>query len=193
MNLSFLFDRQNRRSTIMSIIYFVVGVLFLILPNIMMSTFETIVCFSFLAYGGVVMFAFCISSVVGQNRKLIFSAVLAILIGILLLFVRSFFVMALALCMLILIIFKSLVLTNSAEYKNLNWYIWLASTILQGIATIIVIIFFALNQFINISMMLIGFCLIIEAVVGTILLIKNQRLALKMQEETEILKENIEE
>ena len=180
MNLKFLFEKENRTTSILSIVYAVVGLLFCILPNFMRDKFETIFCILLLAYGSVMMFSFCVSSVVFKNKIIMITATLSIVFGLLLLFVRSFFVLALGLCILILAIFKVMVLKSVANSKNLIWYVWLALTIIYFIVIATVIVFFAINKYLNISMVLIGVCLIFEAAGNIFAFLRNQYIQEKL-------------
>jgi len=160
MNFKYLFNKENCIVTIFSIICFILGLMFCILPTIMMGAFETVMCFLFLAYGGIMMFAYCIAPVVFSNKKIMISAIISILLGALLLFVRSFFVFALALCVLVFAVFKFLVIKKARNERNLVYYLWIALSIVYLVVSLLVIVFFAINKFNNVSMILIGglFC-----------------------------------
>lgn len=175
MNLKSMFSKQNRTSSILTMVYFVFGLMFCILPSIMMETFEVIVCAVLLLYGTIILFANCVSSVVSTNRKLMFTAVLAVIVGVFLLFVRSFFILVMALCILAFAIFKILVLRKIRNAKNINWYVWLIITIIHFLVAIFAIIFFALNKFLIISMVLVGVSLILESLGNVFVFIRNQK------------------
>ena len=55
----------------------------------MLHSLELFVCAASLIYGSVIFFAYCLSSVVANNKKLIVSALISVALGILLLFIRS--------------------------------------------------------------------------------------------------------
>ena len=176
MNLKLVFSKENRATSILTIVYFVMGLMFCILPSFMMETLEVIVCAALLIYGTIILFANSISSVVSENRKLLFSAIIAMIVGIFLLFVRSFFILVLAICILGLAIFKTAVLIKVKNTKNLNWYIWLSVAIVHFLVSALSIIFFALNQFLIVSMILIGTSLILDALASIFVFVKNQKI-----------------
>ncbi len=184
MNFKYLFNKENRIVTIFSLLCFVVGVMFCVLPTVMMGAFETIMCFLFLAYGGIMMFAYCIAPVVFSNKKIMISAIISILLGALLLFVRSFFVLALAFCVLAFSIFKFLVIKKTKDEKNLIYYLWIILGIVYAVVSLLVIVFFAINKFNNVSMILIGVCFVFEAVANMFVLIRNSKMTLQSEVET---------
>lgn len=184
MNFKYLFNKENRAATIFSILCFVLGVMFCILPTLMMGAFETIMCFLFLAYGGIMMFAYCIAPVVFSNKKIMISAIISILLGALLLFVRSFFVLALSLCVLAFAIFKFLVVKKTKNERNLIFYLWIILGIVYIVVGILVIVFFAINKFNNVSMILIGACFVFEAAANMFVLIRNSKMSLQSEVET---------
>ena len=53
MNLKFLLNKENQTNFFSSIAYFLVGLMFVILPGIMLDTFETMICYLLLVYGGI--------------------------------------------------------------------------------------------------------------------------------------------
>ncbi len=158
----------------MTIIYFIVGLMFCVLPNIMLATFETMVCFALLVYGSVIMFAYCISPVVAQNKKLMISAIISIIIGVFLLLVRSFFVLAMAIVLLLLVIFKIMVLKKTAGEKNANWFVWMALLCFEAVACGLMIVFFIINKLLAVSMILMGAAMILEALANVFMLFRNQ-------------------
>ena len=137
---------------------------------------EIIVCVAFLVYGSVILFAYCISPIVATNRKLILSAIISAVVGVFLIFVRSFFIVVLAMFVLYFAIFKTIVLNKAKENKNFNWIIWLIISIVHFIVGVIAIIFFALNKFIAISMILIGVSLILESIGNIVVFLRNQKI-----------------
>ena len=174
MFFSFLFNKQNRVTSILSLFYIVLGVLFCIIPLQMLSFLESTLCFLFLAYGGVILFAYSLSSVVLNNRMLMLSAILAVILGVLLLFVRSFLLLALAVCLLLLAITKILVLK---KFEINNWYKYclLSLLIIEICAFITLVVFFILNDLKMISMIIIGICLIFEFLVNAVTMYINYR------------------
>lgn len=175
MNFKSVFSKINRVTLILTIVYFVTGLMFCILPSFMMETLEVIVCAALLIYGTIILFANSISSVVSENRKLLFSAIIAMIVGIFLLFVRSFFILVLAIYVLGLAIFKTVVLIKIKNIKNMNWYIWLSVAIVHFSISVLSIIFFALNKFLIESMILIGISLILDALGSVFIFVKNQK------------------
>ena len=140
----------------------------------MLSFLESTLCFLFLAYGGVILFAYSLSSVVLNNRMLMLSAILAVILGVLLLFVRSFLLLALAVCLLLLAITKILVLK---KFEINNWYKYclLSLLIIEICAFITLVVFFILNDLKMISMIIIGICLIFEFLVNAVTMYINYR------------------
>ena len=175
MNLKFLLNKENQTNFFSSIAYFLVGLMFVILPGIMLDTFETMICYLLLVYGGIILFANCVSPVVFQNKKLFISSIVSVVLGVLLLLIRSFFVLAIGLFILWLVVFKIIVLKKVSNAKNVNWYLYLALCIIESLVFLFIIVSFILNKMLNISMILMGSCLILEAVINIFMLIRNQQ------------------
>lgn len=86
--------KKEKRTFVLSIILIVLGVLFCVLSQPMRDIIETICCVVSLAYGGFYLIAYCVVSNDTREVSQLFQAILAIVIGFLIMFVRSFFVMA---------------------------------------------------------------------------------------------------
>lgn len=175
MNLKFLLNKENQTNFFSSIAYFLVGLMFVILPGIMLDTFETMICYLLLVYGGIILFANCVSPVVFQNKKLFISSIVSVVLGVLLLLIRSFFVLAIGLFILWLVVFKIIVLKKASNAQNVNWYLYLALCIIESLVFLFIIVSFILNKMLNISMILMGSCLILEAVINIFMIIRNQQ------------------
>jgi len=147
MKIKELFFKEYRTTTILSSIYFVLGMLFCILPNIMMDTFETFFCVFFLTYGGIIMIAYCISAAVFKNIKLMLSAIISIFLGVLLLFVRSFFILGVALCICLFAFVKIKFLIKMKQSRNFNWYLLLSLAIIYCLSILTILVFYIMNKF----------------------------------------------
>jgi len=176
MNLKFLLNKENKTNFLSAIAYFLVGVMFIVLPIIMLSSFESMICYLLLVYGGIILFANCVSPVVFQNKKLLISSIVSVVLGILLLLIRSFFVLVIGLFILWLVLFKIFVLKRVSNSKNVNWFLYLALCIIESLVFIFIIVSFILNKMLNISMILMGSCLILESVINIFMLIRNQQI-----------------
>lgn len=86
--------KKEKRTFVLSIVLIVLGVLFCVLSQPMRDIIETICCVVSLAYGGFYLIAYCVVSNDTREVSQLFQAILAIVIGFLIMFVRSFFVMA---------------------------------------------------------------------------------------------------
>lgn len=194
MIVKYLFNKENRLTTSLSILYFIFGILFCFIPEFMKVNLETISCFLFLIYGGVMILAYSISSVVFKNRKIMISSIVSIILGILLLFIRSFFILILAFFILGIAVFKILVTKHASYCKNFNWYLWLILAVIYIVVGIFIIISFIINRFLLFSMVLLGVCLGLEAIANMFVLIRNALYEKEINEnsdlKTEILNEN---
>lgn len=162
--LKYLFNKENRLSSIISIILFIVGVMFCILPIKMKEIFESFLCFILLAYSGIMLFASCFSSIVFQDKKILVSVIISILVGLLLLFVRSILVLFLAAVLVGIAITKILIIKH-LENKSFTLWLWLGFSIFYLIVAVLVLIFFIINKFYTVSMVLIGVSFIIESII----------------------------
>ena len=86
--------KKEKRTFVLSIVLIVLGVLFCVLSQPMRDIIETICCVVSLAYGGFYLIAYCVVSNDTREVSQLFQSILAIVIGFLIMFVRSFFVMA---------------------------------------------------------------------------------------------------
>ena len=86
--------KKEKRTFVLSIVLIVLGVLFCVLSQPMRDIIETVCCVAALAYGGFYLIAYCVVSNDTREVSQLFQAILAIVIGFLIMFVRSFFVMA---------------------------------------------------------------------------------------------------
>ena len=183
MLLKYFFNKDNRITTISSIAYFIFGILFCVIPIMMKEFLEVNVSIILLVYGTIIIFAYCISSVVATNKKLIISAILSLIIGVLLIFVRSFFVLTLAFVIFILVLFKFVILYKTKEIKNYAWYCLFILAIIYCLISLIVLVFFILNKFNNISMILVGSTFIVESISNILMIINTYKINKKLDEQ----------
>lgn len=170
--LKYLFNKENRLSSILAITLFCIGILFCIMPSKMKEVLESLLCFVLLAYGGIVLFASCFSTAVFQEKKIFISMIVAVFVGLLLLFVRSILVLFLAAVLVMFALIKIFAIKH-LENKNLVWWIWFCLSLSYFVISAIVLVFFVINKFYIVSMILLGIGFISEAITIIYGLIKN--------------------
>lgn len=159
-----ILKKKRYEIIIMSAVYIIFGILFCVLPNQMLGILETIIAFCCLVYGCFFMFVYLVTPDVFRDYETIIKSVLAIVIGLLLVFVKSFFVMAIGV-LLAMTGVKDIL--NARAYKLLDDKKWW-SDLVVGIILIVagVALFVLCNTSVatKIVMIFMGLTLIIDGV-----------------------------
>lgn len=128
--------KNKYESIIISAVIIVVGILFCALPESVIGGFETFVLFAALLYGTICMIIYCLMPAEVRSTELVLKSLIAIVLGVLLLFIRSFFIFSLG---LILIVNGAKVINVARLYKIMNdkkWWIelvWGLFVIILGV------------------------------------------------------------
>lgn len=89
-----IIERKRIELIVVSALYIVLGILFCVLPTQMLDILETVISIGCLVYGGFFLFVYCFTPDIFRDYGTLIKAVVAIIFGLLVIFVRSFFVMA---------------------------------------------------------------------------------------------------
>ena len=176
MNWKFLFNKQNIIASISSLVLLIVGFMLIILPEFMKNILEIIVCYVFLAYSTIIIFAYCISPIVATNKKLIQSALVTFLLGILTLFIKDFVVIALTLILLIIGMNKFSTIKGMKDKNNLLFKLLISVIVLTAICVIVSLVFFVLNKFIKLAFIIIGICFVFDSLINVYILLKASKM-----------------
>lgn len=179
--LKYFFNKQNRLLSILSLIYLVFGILCCIIPIQLIEFLEPLICIILLAYSGIVIFASVFSSEVLKNKFLLITMIISLVFGVLILWVKSFFVLLLAFYLLYLAINKILILNKQQNKKNFLLVSQLILSIFEILVFIIVCIFLILNNFKNISIILIGIVFIFEFMLNLFILLYLQKYSRQLE------------
>ena len=90
------FTKKQWKSFILATLFVIFGILFCVLSQKLLNVLESIVCICVLIYGGFYMVSYCVVSMGERDTTTLYQAVLAIAFGLLLIFVPSFFVIAIS-------------------------------------------------------------------------------------------------
>lgn len=115
--------KNKYESIIISAVIIVVGILFCALPESVIDGFETFVLFVALLYGTICMIVYCLMPAEVRSVGLVLKSLIAIVLGVLLLFIRSFFILSLG---IILIVSGVKIISVARLYKIMHdkkWWI----------------------------------------------------------------------
>ena len=80
----------------------VVGILFCALPQTMYNVLELVICWVLIIYGALSVFIYCLTPVIFESPIRRFSALLSLILGLMIMLINSFLVVAVA-CLMVLI------------------------------------------------------------------------------------------
>ena len=180
MNLKVLKDK-NVQMLIISIICVIFGVLFCVLAQTMLNFLQTVLCIILLLYGGFHLVSFCVIAYEDKQVSTFFHGIVPFAVGMLLIFVPSFFVNAFGAIVLVLEILRLIV---AVKHKKQYWIINLIASIFFMIASIVLIVLcnVKINQYV--VMVILGAILILEGIVNLSLMYAGKKLKPKTIEET---------
>ena len=94
--MKILLKKENIKILLSAIIYFVLGVLFCAFLGKMLDVAETTICFVFLVGGAVLLLAYGLLPADGKVYQILIYGIICLGLGLLILMVRMFFMIALA-------------------------------------------------------------------------------------------------
>ncbi len=161
-----IIERKRIELIVVSAIYIVLGILFCVLPNQMLEILETIVCVGCMAYGALCMFIYIVTPDIFRDYTTILKAIIAIAFGLLLIFVKSFFVMAIG---VVIVLTGVKNIFSAKAYKLLGdkkWWTDLVAGIVYIAAGITLIVLCNTNVATKAVMIYMGLSLIVNGLVN---------------------------
>lgn len=158
--------KKKLESVIISAALVVVGLLFCVLPTNIIEIIETVVLVGVLVYGGVCMLIYCFTPADFRNNVYLFKAMISLCVGLLLMFVRSFFVSAFGLVILVSGVKTAM---SSRVYKAVGdkkWYMELIAGIVLSILGALVIVISNLDVIRKLVFILLGATLIVQGAIN---------------------------
>ena len=158
--------KKKLESVIISAALVVVGLLFCVLPTNIIEIIETVVLVGVLVYGGVCMLIYCFTPADFRNNTYLFKAMISLCVGLLLMFVRSFFVSAFGLVILVSGVKTAM---SSRVYKAVGdkkWYMELLAGFVLSILGALVIVISNLDVIRKLVFILLGATLIVQGAIN---------------------------
>ena len=164
------FTKKEILSIVVGSVCVVAGALFCAMPQTMYNFLETILCWALILYGGVSIFIYCLTPVIFEDPIRRFSALLSLILGLLIMLIRSFLVMAIA-CLMILIGIVKIVMAT--KHKN-DQIAQSSADLIVGIVFLVfgvaVGILFWTQIGMRLLMIFLGVILILESVANMVLM-----------------------
>lgn len=161
-----IIERKRIELIVVSALYIVLGILFCVLPNQMLEILETIICIGCMVYGIFFMFVYVVTPDVFKDYGTILKAIISIAFGLLLIFVKSFFVMAVG---VVIILSGVKDIFSSKAYKLLGdkkWWTDLVAGIVYIAAGVTLIVLCNTNVATKAVMIYMGLSLIVNGLVN---------------------------
>ena len=186
-----LIKKENIKLTLSAAIYLVFGVLFCVFLNQMVDFAESAICFVFLIAGAIMMLIYGLLPADAKIVKILVYALAMLIIGLLILFVRKFFIFALA----AIIAFGGIQsITDAIKEKKENkpWIVQIVIGSVIVALAIAVIILSGTNTAKNIISLFLGITFLIEAIIEIVALVKIVKMAKEQEKngKVELLKQN---
>lgn len=175
-----LIKKENIKLTLSATIYLVLGVLFCVFLNRMVDFSESAICFVFLIAGAVLLIVYGLLPADAKIFKVLVYALVMLIVGLLILFVRKFFIFALA-AMIAFGGIQSIMDAIKEKKENKPWITQLIIGCIIVALAIAVIVLSGTNTAKNIIAIFLGITFLIEAVIEIVALVKIVKLA-KAQE-----------
>lgn len=194
--MKILLKKENIKILLSAIVYLVLGVLFCVFLGQMLDFAETTICFVFLVAGAVLLLAYGLLPSDGKIYQLLIYGIVCLVLGLLILMLRMFFMIALA----ALIAYggiQSIMTAVKLKKENKNWKGELVVGIVIVTLALTVIILNGTNTVKNIIAIFLGVTFLIEAafeVVAIIKLLRAQKfLEANVENPAEVVAEKQEE
>lgn len=123
---------QNRIvSYVIASVCIALGVCFCVVSETMLSFFETVICFALIIYGAFNLVVYCLVDSDSKQRSAVLKGVVAIFVGLLIIFVRAFFMIAIGIIIGGLAVLRIIRAIKMKELKMKNWiYLLVVSSVL---------------------------------------------------------------
>ena len=194
--MKILLKKENIKILLSAIIYFVLGVLFCAFLGKMLDVAETTICFVFLVGGAVLLLAYGLLPADGKVYQILIYGIICLGLGLLILMVRMFFMIALA----ALIAYggiQSIMTAVKLKKTGKNWKGELIVGIVIVALALTVVILNGTNTLKNIVALFLGVTFLIEAafeVIAIIKLLKAQKfLEANVENPVEVVEEQMAE
>ena len=194
--MKILLKKENIKILLSAIIYFVLGVLFCAFLGKMLDVAETTICFVFLVGGAVLLLAYGLLPADGKVYQILIYGIICLGLGLLILMVRMFFMIALA----ALIAYggiQSIMTAVKLKKTGKNWKGELIVGIVIVALALTVIVLNGTNTLKNIVALFLGVTFLIEAafeVIAIIKLLKAQKFLEKnVENPVEVVEEQMAE
>lgn len=170
-------SKNEIKDFVLNIVLFVVGVLFLVLPQTMLNIVETVVCVALLIYAGFYLLSYCVVSMDTKDVNTLIKAVIALVFGLLILYLRLFFIISigalLALSSVIEIIRCKKKRDDGKNVSSINF----AVSAFFFVAGVCIVVLAGTKVATNIVMWVIGITLILNAIVKLIEIFFGEKIA----------------
>ena len=190
--MKILLKKENIKILLSAIIYFVLGVLFCAFLGKMLDVAETTICFVFLVGGAVLLLAYGLLPADGKVYQILIYGIICLGLGLLILMVRMFFMIALA----ALIAYggiQSIMTAVKLKKTGKNWKGELIVGIVIVVLALTVVILNGTNTLKNIVALFLGVTFLIEAAFEVIAIIKLLRAQKFLEKNVENPVEAVEE
>ena len=123
---------QNRIvSYVIASVCIALGVCFCVVSETMLSFFETAICFALIIYGAFNLVVYCLVDSDSKQRSAVLKGIIAIFVGLLIIFVRAFFMIAIGIIIGGLAVLRIIRAVKMKELKMKNWiYLLVVSVVL---------------------------------------------------------------
>ncbi len=194
--MKILLKKENIKILLSAVIYLVLGVLFCALLGNMLDFAETTICFVFLVVGVVLLLAYGLLPADGKIYQILIYGIVCLALGLLILMVRMFFMIALA-AVIAYGGIQSIMTAVKLKKQNKNWKGELIVGVVIVTLAVAVIILNGTNTVKNIIALFLGITFLIEAVFEVVAIIKLLRaqkfLEANVENPVEAVKEQIAE
>lgn len=159
---------------VVSCVCIIFGILFCVFSQSLVETLRTVLSVAVLIYGAFYMFSYCVISFDSRDLTTLLKAVIAIAAGLLVIFIPSFFVMAIAAVVLILGIMKTLFVSKIKKEQNVFAKDRLVIGIIEMVIGLALLILCNLNVPTLLVTIMLGVILIFEGVLGIVFLVAHK-------------------
>ena len=159
---------------VVSCVCVIFGILFCIFSQSLVETLRTVLSIGVLVYGAFYMFSYCVISFDSRDTSTLLKAVISIALGLLVVFIPSFFVMAIAAVVLILGIMKMLFVSKLKKEQNVLAKDRLVIGIIEIVVAVALLILCNVNVPILLVTIMLGVTLILEGIIGIVFLVAHK-------------------
>lgn len=177
-----LIKKENIKLTISALVYLILGVMFCVGLNRMIDFAESTISFIFLIIGAVLVLIYGMLPSDGKVAKVLIYGVIMLGLGLLMILVRKFFIIALA----VIISYGGIVSIVDSVNKKKDNSPWIVELIVGSVVValaVTVIVLSGTNTAKNIIALFLGITFLIESVIEIIALVKIVKMAKQKEAE----------